>query len=78
MQFKVDCPHCDAMLSVPEKYHYTMIKCPDCGGELEAASTETVRVTREFIEELEDDGKSAGVTNLRQLSTLSVKGSGSE
>ena len=53
MRFKVDCPHCGAMLSVPEKYHYTTIKCPDCGGELEAVSTETMRVTRDFIEGLE-------------------------
>ena len=65
MRFKVDCPHCQAMLSVPEKMHYKSITCPDCGGELEAISTETMRVSRQFIEELEEDlGDDVGVTSL--------------
>tara|TARA_Y100001968_G_scaffold326122_1_gene368593 strand:- start:827 stop:1042 length:216 start_codon:yes stop_codon:yes gene_type:complete len=63
------------MLSVPEKYHYTTIKCPECGGQMEAVSTETMRVTRQFIEELEDaDAEvsegSPGVTTLRRVAAL--------
>ena len=65
MRFKVDCPHCQAMLSVPEKMHYKTITCPDCGNVLEAISTETMRVSRQFIEELEEDlGEDVGVTSL--------------
>jgi len=65
MRFKVDCPHCQAMLSVPEKLHYKTVTCPDCGGELEAISTETMRVSRQFLEELEEDiGDEVGVTSL--------------
>ena len=67
MRFKVDCPHCGAMLSLPEKYHYTTIKCPDCGGDVEAVSTETMRVTREFIEGLEESRDEVGVTSLPRV-----------
>ena len=78
MRFKVDCPHCGAMLSVPEKYHYTTIKCPDCGGELEAVSTETMRVTREFIEGLEESRDEVGVTSLPRVDNFrSDEGTGS-
>lgn len=70
MRFKVDCPHCEAMLSVPEKYHYTTIKCPDCGEVLEAVTTDTMRVTRDFIEELQDSGEAVGITTLSSVSAL--------
>jgi len=55
MSFQLECLHCEATLSVPEKFHYKTIICPDCGGELEAMTTETIRVTREFLEQLEGD-----------------------
>ena len=65
MSFKVDCPHCEAILAVPEKYHYQSITCPDCGGELEAVTTETMRVTRDFIDQLEGDpGDQVGISSL--------------
>ena len=77
MRFKVDCPHCEAMLSVPEKYHYTTIKCPDCGEALEAVTTDTMRVTRDFIEELKDSADPVGITTLSRVSALAPReGSG--
>jgi len=78
MRFKVDCPHCEAMLSVPEKMHYQTIACPDCGGQVEAVSTETVRVTRQFIEQLEDGGDQVGVTSLPHPPLAPRDGGGGE
>ncbi len=78
MRFKVDCPHCGAMLSVPEKYHYTTIKCPDCGEAIEAVSTETRRVTRDFLEGLEEPEDEVGVTSLPRVATLKVPGGSGE
>ena len=78
MRFKVDCPHCGAMLSVPEKMHYKSITCPDCKGELEAISTETMRVTRQFIEELAGDEDDVGVTSLPRVPLVSDQEGGGE
>jgi len=77
MRFKVDCPHCEAMLSVPEKYHYTTIKCPECGHAIEAVTSDTMRVTRDFIEELKGSEEPVGITTLSRVGALAPpEGSG--
>jgi transcription initiation factor IIE alpha subunit len=78
MRFNVDCPHCEAVLSVPEQIHYQTITCPDCGGQVEAVSTETVRVTRQFIEQLEDGDDQVGVTSLPHPPPAPRDGGGGE
>ena len=79
MSFQVECPHCEAILAVPEKFHYKTITCPDCAGELEAVTTETMRVTREFIEQLEGDADDeVGISSLPRPGSRATQSVGEE
>ena len=41
---KTSCPACDAIISVEKPRDGAMLKCPDCGEELEIISTDPFEV----------------------------------
>ncbi|MFH1421878.1 MAG: hypothetical protein ABIH42_04085 [Planctomycetota bacterium] len=49
---KINCPNCGVKLAVSEKLHYEMIKCPKCGHEFQVFGSETIRLSREFLDNL--------------------------
>ena len=55
MAIRVSCPHCEALLDVADKYHYQTIECPSCGKPVEAVTTDTIKVSRELIEQVAGD-----------------------
>lgn len=51
------CPLCKAVLKVPDKHHYKIIKCPKCGKEFQALGKETIQLTREYLEKMKNKEK---------------------
>jgi len=49
---EMNCPGCGAALKIGEKHHYKMIKCPQCGREFQALGSETINLTREYLDKM--------------------------
>ncbi|HCP46720.1 MAG TPA: hypothetical protein DIU15_11790 [Deltaproteobacteria bacterium] len=64
MAIRVSCSHCEALLDVADKYHYQSIECPSCGKPVEVATTDTIKVSRDFIEQLGAGGSKAPVSEV--------------
>jgi alpha-aminoadipate carrier protein LysW len=54
---KTYCPECDAVISMDHPREGAMIKCPECGEELEIISTDPFEVDFPFDEDWEDEGE---------------------
>ena len=48
----VTCPHCEKSFSVPDEQHYEMLDCEICGRNFQVLTDETVKISREFLQEM--------------------------